>query len=394
MRIPDKIESGLKSPDLEVRKAFAEDLSFKLNASQIARGLNDNSPIIRYIFAVRCINGEYEDCLLSESQIKQGLKDGNESVRAVFMRNNEHFITSEYIDHFLKDDSTEVMIALARNNYINFTREQIKIGLSSPIKRVHNAFLKRLIDLNKTNQNKLDNNDVFLLNPNPSIASRFLMLEPELSFFEIERGFISPNANVRLSYVSYVTNSIYAHNFCTNYMQLDRGLNDGSAKIRKSWLTKAIRDGLSLTKKQIDSLLDDSYIDIRKEICFYTDDFTDEQIERGLTDKDKHVRESFIRANRTNLTEKQINRAIKDPSSYIRAKIVEHVPNLTEEQIEPLLSDTSLRVIFSIIGSDGLDLTEKHIAILLKNDNPLVVDTIKYRQKNSLHMKKASINAP
>lgn len=379
MNEKDKIECiGLTSPDLEIRVAFAENKEILLTEEQIEFGLTDSSPIVRYIIAKRFINSEYKALLLSNSQIERGIKDENDRVRALFMQYNDLFVLDENVDTLLKDESLETKLALAKNIYISFTDEQLKVGLSSPIDRVRTAFSKKAMLPNKINKNKVRNSKFLLTDSSPSVRNSFLILNPVMSDYERERTFIDSDPNIRLSSLSVYTYLTHKSLYYFNRRQIDRGLKDGNIGVRYAWLEKVIEDNLGLTNKQIDELLNDRCVRIRLAIvkaenitltkqqinmatcdscyiirCAIVDRkdifLSSEQIDNGLTDENEIVRSSFMCRYVKILNEKQVTRALNDSYSRVRFLASTFVDFFTPEQIEIGLGhiDKDVRLFFS-----------------------------------------------
>lgn len=338
----EEIEAGLLSLDLETRKSFAENSSLRLTKSQINRGLNDSSPIIRYIFACRCIRKANDKKPFTHSQIENGLKDRNSSVRSVFMRHNNILISPQNIEDFLKDSSVEVKVSLAKNRGINFTEKQKMEGIKSNIKRIRGAFAERVSHEDGVNK--------ILNDTDAGIKSRFVSRSFfNISRYQLEKGLIDSSPNVRISFYSP---SIDIESI--SYHQLERGLRDNNNKVRAKFSNKEYK---FYTKKQVARGLNDAYIKVRCSFAANSNiELSENQIADILRSNSYSVIYSFIRYSnsRSKLTSEQVEMLLNSKFPEIKAVLAESEDlTLTEEQIKRGLNDKNNKVMVSFINRYG-----------------------------------------
>lgn len=418
----DEIEKRLTSPNLEIRKLFAENRSLSLTEEQIDRGLADESPIIRYIFAKRygydTTSRKNDDYTLTNKQMENGIKDVNPSVRALFIEISSN-ISSEDIDKYLKDTSFEVKTAITKNDVadIKLTHTQIETILSFKDRRVIAAFTKSASIL-AANQEKFA-----LLLPGSGKEQKPLFLKLPISKYDKERGLLCQHSNIRKAYSEYFLASKYfiaskyflapRNSFSNfNYYQIERSLKDESDDVRSFFINqdyqfytgkqinrvlqdknieikrKLLRNKhIILTNEQINSILEEDIFDVTFAFTLTFDHFltlrplTDEQIELGLTSKHPAIRENFAHKD-IPLTDEQIKRGLNDEDEYVRAEFVKRIdfkPN--DAQIDYIIMNDADIVIITLLERDDITLKCGYINLLLKNKNPLIWQNVKRRKE-------------
>lgn len=340
----NEIEKGLTSLSLEVRKSFAENKAiFKLFKSfQIKRGLADENPLIRYVFAKMCFENRI---YLGREELENGLKDTNSNVQALFIKEADSLImTDDYIDLCLKNGSAEVKIALLRNLYFKFIDKESYVLMDSPVARVNFEFIKR-IGLPTTKEER----DALWHKFGPEIKTRFAFpfdrdsVNKSLKYsrYELERGLIERHSSVRTSFGTEA--AFYRFNNINSY-QLERGLMDRYSSVRYMFSSEGFQ--------------------------FYTE----KQIARGLMDENSNVRLSFIRNTNIKLTSKQgINIFNNDVLDEVKAFANRVGGKFTPEQVEMGLTSKYHEVRMAFAGNESICLTDEQIKRGLKDDNYYVV---------------------
>lgn len=405
----NEIEKALTSPTLEVRKSLAEDETIRLNASQIRRGMSDKSPLIRYIFARRCLYNTRNKKKLTEKQMKIGLNDSNASVQALFVESNDKISLSD-MNSYLGGNSVEVTVAAIKNLKAVITDEQINLILNSNSKRIRDAFVQRPIPFNDSIIDKLSNDS------SPSVRKRCSYFDSSsLSYsfdYYLELGMLDRDENVRECFYDGLFSSGYQlkndkhHRF--SYYQLERGLKNGNAKIRESlsnkkfpfYTRKQILRGLKddsirvrssfvnnkyvkLTDKQVFDIFND---DIYEVICAFADrdkpPLTKKQIELGLTSKYSDIRVKFANKHFVNFTDEQIKRGLDDDNEKVviafasnpnASKVLEH------RKIEQLSTSSDFLARLHI-GASNLDLTQEQMNRGLTDKNDYIREVFALRK--------------
>lgn len=145
----NEIEAGLTSKYVNTRLAFVDNISFHLDSDQIKRGLEDENNYVRAKFiripqakqffddknieqmlkhispVIRCAIANRTDIKINKKQVDRGLLDEDSSVRKIFALKEGIELTSDQIAVGLTDESSEVRAAFLNRDDIVLTKEQI-----------------------------------------------------------------------------------------------------------------------------------------------------------------------------------------------------------------------------------------------------------------------------
>lgn len=372
----EEIENGLTSPNLEIRKLFAEDkgVFHSLSEYQIKRGMSDINPLIRYIFVKMC-----HECnkKITSEQRKLIQKDKDPNVQKLIKKNDNNIN--------LEDVSLPSLPP-------SVSRYELEKGLISQYPRIRLLFNKR-----------------------------FLQDDNIIKLHQLERGLTDKDLKVRKSFCDR------DFQFYTK-RQVARGINDSDSEISNIFVgnsnitisnkqaedifkrdvfdvinTFVHRVGV-FTKEQLELCLTSKYQYIRASIAQRKVKLTDEQIKRGLNDKSEDVvnvftsrrdslrfvdykkieqaltsRHDFIRLEMSKrddikLNKDQINRGLGDKNEYVRGSFAKRADfNPNEEQINSLIDDSCVGVILNLLNRNDITLKLEQVQTLLDfSDNELL----------------------
>lgn len=385
----DGIEHGLTSPNLEIRKSFAEDTDVfgSLTDYQIVRGLNDKSPVIRYIFTKMCFDSEVS---FTQQQLEAGINDENSSVRALFIRNSDT-ISSEQIKFYLQYSSIETKLAIiASHNFpVAFTHEHINLIFSSNDKRVITNFIKYFGLRSsyggvKTLFNTLWNNyssNLYLSDPclRKELALCFAKFIPR---YELERGLIDQCASVRRTFGDELLCYNFSRDTRVSYIQLERGLTDIDSSVKESFSN---RNYLFYTEKQIARALNDDNITVRRSFVANNQvTLTNSQITDIFRNDIYEVTYALIGRDRLTVKNRHIKLGLASKHCDIRKFFANECISLTGDQIKYGLNDSDVDVAASFVcRSDSSNfLNKEKIEQALLNHSLLI--RYKMAKKNDI----------
>lgn len=164
---PEQIDAGLTSAAIMTRLDYAQMKKITPTKEQVERGLMDSEQRVRLAFLARrditltelqldrctvdpviqvrraCV--ERPEYLLNQARFETILLDESPFVFATFTHRAKANTTLEpFVWTALRGSSVQVQIALARNNRVQMTAEQIQFGLNSKNDEVRAAFCQRL----------------------------------------------------------------------------------------------------------------------------------------------------------------------------------------------------------------------------------------------------------
>lgn len=171
--------------------------------------------------------------------------------------------------------------------------------------------------------------------------------------------------------------------------QIDRGLKDVSKYVREAFAQNV---NVSLTKRQIENGLTDSYYGVRLAISERREiKFTDAQVNRGVNDSNPKVRCAFVK--RSILGREQVETGLNDPDPDVRETYVAFTPYiaLTEKQIERCIADSNRAVCIALFSRPDVQLTDNQIEELATDPEPWVRSIIFKRE--DLYLSQEQINA-
>lgn len=381
-----KIEEGLTSEDLIVRKSNMESYVQLLSSEQLKRGTKDPSPIIRYIIA-----NKKENLLKDKESTRVLLNDTVGSVVASLFDNRGVKVTKKWLkQNFINHESWLVRRSILKNNVL--TPKQIKDSLRDPVWMVRAGAYKNYahtLSESESNEALKDTNSHIRM----SIAKRN---EYENNAYQIEAGLIDFDPKVRVSFIK-VAKSLSAS-------QINRCLKDKSLDVKLATIGNS---HLIFNKEHIEILMSDKDPSVRIRCVSLSEtripSLSDKQIESMLNDKDDRVRVAFLR-NRIdiNLTEKKKNEIFEDANLSVKFALVnrqDFSPNqnqitrllehkyaqfrealaknesivLDNEQIRKGLSDKSSTVRLEFMGRKDFKITESDIETCLKKNDILVL---------------------
>lgn len=163
---PEQIEAGLTSASVMTRLDYAQMKKITPTSEQVERGLMDSEQRVRLAFLARrditltelqldrctvdpviqvrraCV--ERPEYLLNQARFETILLDESPFVFATFTHGTKANMTLEpFVWAALRGSSVQVQVALARNNRVQMTDEQIQFGLNSKNDEVRAAFCQR-----------------------------------------------------------------------------------------------------------------------------------------------------------------------------------------------------------------------------------------------------------
>lgn len=164
---PEQIESGLTSASVMTRLDYAQMKKITPTSEQVERGLMDAEHRVRLAFLARrditltelqldrctvdsviqvrrtCV--ERPEYLLNQARFETILLDESPFVFATFTHGTKaNMALAPFVWAALRGSSVQVQVALARNNSVQMTDEQIQFGLNSKNDEVRAAFCRRL----------------------------------------------------------------------------------------------------------------------------------------------------------------------------------------------------------------------------------------------------------
>ena len=163
---PEQIEAGLMSAAVMTRRDYAQMKKITPTSEQVERGLMDSDQPVRLAFLARkditltepqldrctvdrviqarraCV--ERPEYLLNQARFETILLDESPFVLATFTHGTKAGTALEpFVWAALRGSSAQVQVALARNNRVQMTDEQIQFGLNSKNDEVRAAFCQR-----------------------------------------------------------------------------------------------------------------------------------------------------------------------------------------------------------------------------------------------------------
>jgi hypothetical protein len=134
----EQVERALKDSDQSVRLAFLARRDITLTEPELDRCTVDP------VFQVRHACVERPEYLLNQARFETILLDKNPNILGTFIHGAKADTPLEpFVWAALRDSSVQVQVALARNNRVQMTNEQIQFGLHSKNDEVRAAFCRR-----------------------------------------------------------------------------------------------------------------------------------------------------------------------------------------------------------------------------------------------------------
>ena len=349
-----KIERLLTDCEVNIRIAMAKRKDFTLNTAQIERTLIDPSAEIQLVYLMR------DDCNLTSEQFARGLKNENSNVRLAYLKRNAYTLNPDQIEDCLKDTfslvreaiakridfklnliqierglsdmDADVQVAFLKRGDIEFTTEQFDRGLKSDDYRV-SGFFKAMVSNNS--------NSIFqkhaLTNKDPSIRKLSVSYFSEkFTQEQIKIGLLDPDDNVRIAYLN-------REECLINEQLLESSLKGNSAQFCLSCLNK------------------------------YTNPFTEQQIEVGLTNPNNEIRKYFASNITFKLSELQVIELLKDKFVDVKLAVISRSDfHSTPENTAICLLDKSAAVRVAIAQKNDFNPSSEQIILGLSNKSDKV----------------------